>query len=285
MKMRNMIAAIAAMAVSAVCVAAVPVSAADVTIAYTESAGSLSKGDDGVSLRRNIYNVWGNDVKDIDGPATTVIDHVTVTFNVSGIGSDSVKTNEDQSTEPLYVFLGGSIAGTSYHQSEYDGGSVPAGQSVSINGDGEYSVTWADVNSENIDCLYLQSNINFYAYGENVKDVADTTANISVVSIVTGEKEEETTTAESTTTAAETTTTAAGETTTGSGSTTAAGSTTTKSASTTAAAAGGNSSASASTTAAASTTNTATGETNGIVVAAVALTLAGGVALVSRKRK
>lgn len=87
---------------------------------------------------------------------------------------------------------------------------------------------------------------------------------------------EDTTAAPETTTAAAETTTAAGTTTTAAGTTT-AGTTTTGSgnASTTAAA----------TTAAASTTNTATGDNSGIAVAVAALAVAGGAALVSRKRK
>ena len=156
-----------------------------ITVPYTESEGSLGKGDNGVSLRRNIYNVWGNEIEDID-ENTAVNGYLTVTFEISGIGSDSALVNEEDGTsEPLYAFLGGSIAGKSYHQGEYNKGEVPEGQSVLINGDGEYSLTWADTYSSTINCLYIQTNINFYAYGENVEDVPDTTANIKVLSITT----------------------------------------------------------------------------------------------------
>ncbi len=276
MKMRNMIAAISAMAVSAACVAAMPAFAADKTIAYTASEGSLGVGDNGTSLRRNIYNVWGNSVTDIDG-ATAVNDHVTVNFNVSGIGSDSA---DPESGDAYYVFLGGSIAGVSAHQSDYDNGSVPQGQFVNITGDGSYSVTWSDTNSENIDCLYLQSNINIYAYGEDKDAGTKATCVIDVTSIVTDDGVEEEPTTEATTT---TTEGASTTTTTGGGSTTKAGSTTTKSGSTTTAAK--NNSNSASTTTAATTTNTATGDNSGIAVAVAALAVAGGALVASRKRK
>lgn len=258
MKMRSMIAAVAAMAVSAVCVAALPASAAETTVAYTPSADSLGVGDDGVTLRRNIFNIWGqNNVQDIAGGATAVNKYLTVTFNVSGIGTDSA--GEDGVA--YCVYLGGSIAGESYHNGEYVTNSIPASQLVNINGDGQYTVTW-ETSSENIDCLYLQSNINIYAYGKDDENPA--TCTIDVVSIVTDDGVEETEAPETTTTAAGTTTTAAGTTTTAAGTTTAAAGTTTT---------------------AASTTNTATGDNSGIAVAVAALAVAGGVALVTKKNR
>lgn len=197
MKARTLTALAAALALSASTLGALPVNAGEpseqyasmtpLAIAYTESEGSLGVGDNGVSLRRNIYNVWGNEVTDIDG-ATSVNGYVTVKFEVSGIGTDSELVNEeDGTTEPYYVFLGGSIAGVSYHQKEYNNGTVPENQCVAITGDGSYTVTWEETYSENIDCLYLQSNINIYAYGEDVETVADTTANIKVTYIGTCE--------------------------------------------------------------------------------------------------
>ncbi|MBR3628956.1 MAG: hypothetical protein IKN55_00575, partial [Oscillospiraceae bacterium] len=113
MKMKHIAAIAAAAAISAVTFMAIPASAAD--ISYSESAGSKRKSDDGKYLGRNIFNIWGgNEVRDINNE-TTVIDHLTVVFEVSGIGGDSELVNEDGSTEPLKAFLGGSIAGTSYH--------------------------------------------------------------------------------------------------------------------------------------------------------------------------
>ena len=199
MNIRKTTAIAAALALSACSLMALPANAASpsvkyvgmtpIGIVYTESEGSLGVGDNGVSLRRNIYNVWGNEVTDIDG-ATMVNGYVTVQFEVSGIGTDSELVNEDDgSTTPYYVFLGGSIAGVSYHQSEFNKGKVPGSQCVAITGDGTYTVTWEETYSENIDCLYLQSNINIYAYGEDVQDVTGTTANIKVTYIGTGEGE------------------------------------------------------------------------------------------------
>ncbi len=187
MNIRTITAMAAALALSASCLTALPASAEDavITVPYTESEGSLATGDNGRSLRRNIYNIWGNTTEDIS-ENTAVNGYLTVTFEISGIGEDSELVNEEEGTsEPLYAFLGGSIAGKSYHQSEYNKGTVPEGQSILINGDGEYSLTWPDTYSSTVNCLYIQTNINFYAYGEAVETVADTTANIKVLSITT----------------------------------------------------------------------------------------------------
>ena len=269
MKMKHFAAIAAAAAISAVSFMALPASAADVSIAYSESGGSKATSDDGKYLRRNIYNVWGNEITDIDGPNTVVNDYVKVTFEVSGIGGDSQLVKEDESTEQLKVFLGGSIAGVAYHQLDYNQGKVPGSQIAEIHGDGQYTVTWENVYSENIDCLYLQSNINFYAYGENVEDVNGSNANIKVLSIVTGEAQTE-------------------ETETDAPSATDASSSTTDSSSTANSSSSEASSSSSSTAGTTSSTtettsNASTGDA-GIALALVGLTAAGAAVLVSRKK-
>ena len=186
MNIRRITALGAALAVTASCLIALPASAAaaEITVPYTESKDSKATSDDGKFLRRNIYNIWGNEIEDISGD-TAVNGYLTVKFEVSGIGTDSVLVNEDETTTPLQAWLGGSIAGVSYHQSEFKKGTIPASQIVDIKGDGEYTVTWENVYSSTINCLYIQSNINFYAYGENVEDVTGSAANIKVLSIST----------------------------------------------------------------------------------------------------
>lgn len=273
MKMRTLIAGIAALAVSAVSLAALPASAAETSIAYNgPSAGSLATDNDGVSLRRNILNVWTDPKTSDISDASAVVDYITVEFTVSGIGTDSVKTHEDGSTEPLYAWLAGSIGTNPQVWTMADAGD----NKVAINGDGTYTVTMPLAEgSESISCLILQTNINFYAYGESI-DASGLSLNVNSIKTDDGV---EATTAETTaeTTAATTATTAAGGTT----ASTAAGTTTTaaKGGTTTAAAAGGT------TTAAATTSNTATGDASGVGLALAAVVVAGGVALVTKKSK
>lgn len=79
----------AAMAASAL-LAAVPASAASVEkeIAYTgPSDGALAFENDGSSLRMNIFNEWGIDIKDIENKGD-FSEKISVTFTVSGTGKD-----------------------------------------------------------------------------------------------------------------------------------------------------------------------------------------------------
>lgn len=267
MKMRTMLAGMAALAISAVSVAALPASAAEKAIAYTDGGtASMGTDNDGVSLRKNIYNQWGNNVADI-ASANPVNGYISVEFTVSGLGDRS--TNLDDSgnaTDAYFVYLAGSVGSNQSWNKAED--SAPC-EHVAINGDGTYTVKWTlNEGSDTIDCLILQSNINLYnfegATAENFGNV-----NFTINSIKTDDGVEATTTTEDpnggTTTTTTTTTTGNGTTTTTTTTTTGKGGTTT-------------------TTAAASTTNTATGDASGVGVAAVAVVLAGGVALVSRKR-
>ena len=291
MKMRNMIAAVAAMAVSAVALVALPASAAETNITYNgPSAGSLATDNDGVSLRRNILNVWTDpSISDMD-EMTAVVDHITVTFTVSGLGTDSVKTNQDGTEEPLYAWLAGQVGTNSAVWTMANAGDAK----VPITGDGTYTVSMnlAEA-SESVQCLILQTNINFYAYGNSIEASG---LSLDVTSITTddggaGDTTEATTEASTTEATTEATTTAANETTasttTTNNSTTAKNdSTTAKNESTTAKSASTTAKNDTATTAAAeTTTNTTTGESNGLAVVVAALTVAGGVALVTRKNK
>jgi len=302
MKMKKILAAVAASAVTASAFAAMSIStyAAEKTIAYKESAGSLNVGNDGVSVRRNIYNVWGNTVTDIDNN-TAVTDHITVNFTVSGIGTDSLKTNEDGSTEQLIAWICGD-AGTNDCWKDGDNGYAP----VNINGDGDYTATWTlSEASGSIECLILQSNINFYAYftddytGDKTVDASG--VKLTINSISTGEEEEDpakTTTAdggdtdersttEAVTTVADSNDNNGATTVADGGATTAAATTTTTVAATTTTKAGATTAAGATTTSAGGTTTAAgtvpqTGDTGAGIAVAVAAT---GVAVAFAMRK
>gem|GEM_PF-4267073 len=133
-------------------------------IEYYESENSLSVNNDGVSLRRNIYNIWGtldynNFIEDIEFD-NIIIDHIIVDFTVSGIGDTCELIKDDGSTEPYYAWLCGSVGTNSLWNLE-DAGSGAA----KITGDGHYSVEW-DISepSESVECLILQTNINYFAY-------------------------------------------------------------------------------------------------------------------------
>lgn len=98
----------AAMAASAL-LAAVPASAASVEkeIAYTgPSDGALAFENDGSSLRMNIFNEWGIDIKDIENKGD-FSEKISVTFTVSGLGENSANIAEDGTETPYEAFLFG----------------------------------------------------------------------------------------------------------------------------------------------------------------------------------
>lgn len=100
----------AAMAASAL-LAAVPASAASVEkeIAYTgPSEGALAFENDGSSLRMNIFNEWGIDIKDIENKGN-FSEKISVTFTVSGLGENSANIAEDGTETPYEAFLSGSV--------------------------------------------------------------------------------------------------------------------------------------------------------------------------------
>lgn len=188
MNMKKFIAGFASAVVAASAAMAVSASAAERTVEYTQSAASKSTDDAGVCLRANIYNIWTSsaveDMKNTGG----FNDEIVVNFTVSGIGDDSVKVNDDKTTEPLYAYLGGQIGGNpSRHK--YD--EIPADEIVAINGDGDYTAVYKlGQGSETVECLYLQTNINIFAYGTGL---AETSANITINSITTDDGVEEST--------------------------------------------------------------------------------------------
>lgn len=314
MKLKSIAAVAAAFSLCTVSFASIA-AAASVDIAYTATDAGLGCGDDGYCARRNIYNVWGNSVEEID-PEVAVYGNITVTFTVSGIGTDSSK---EQSSETRYdadggayvAYVCGSIAGNSRNNAAEVGDEY-----VYINGDGTYTAVWTltDSNgevfgSENISCLYLQTNIDYLIYGSDEekekdkkeRDIADSGVMITINSITTEEAPEEDTSdsTEDTSDSTEDTSDTSGGTDTNSNDTGSSTTTTTTSGSsgnsTTTTTTTSNSSGSSSTTTAASTSsssssavttesNTDTGDA-GIMAAVAVLAAAGIGAFASKKRK
>lgn len=293
MRLKNMLAVVAAFAFCTVSFASLAANAGEEKTIACTNASDLGLGDEGNAVRRNIYNTWGNNVTDIDAN-TAVSEYISVEFTISGIGSDSARKDADSSTKydgngTNYVaFVGGSVAGTARHSIT---GGDPTDEFISITGDGTYTATWTlgDLSSENISCLYLQTNIDFTDYvaeadketAEKNKDVAASGITLTINSIKTVEPDaaEETDSESETNSETEGTSeteAASTESTTKSSTTTTAKSTTTtttaKSASTTAA------------TTASTVTNTPTGDTSGIAVVASVLAAAGAAAVVSKKK-
>ncbi len=203
MKMKKFIAAMAVTAISAVSVSAMALSAyaADVNIPYTKSSNALTTSDDTNEVRLNICNTWsGNSIEDVKTD-TPVSEKIVVNFTVSGIGSESKKTNEDGSTENLCAYLIGSIGTNSAWQPNESGN-----ETVLINGDGDYTVTWnLDDDSKTIDNLILQSNIT-PADGKSLEE-SGITLSVNYISTV-GEEQDTTTTTTGTETSTTTTTSA-----------------------------------------------------------------------------
>ena len=200
MKMKKFIAAMAVTAISAVSVSAMALSAyaADVNIPYTKSSNALTTSDDTNEVRLNICNTWsGNSIEDVKTD-TPVSEKIVVNFTVSGIGSESKKTNEDGSTENLRAYLIGSIGTNSAWQPNESGN-----ETVLINGDGDYTVTWnLDDDSKTIDNLILQSNIT-PADGKSLEE-SGITLSVNYISTVGDEQDTTTTTATETSTTATT---------------------------------------------------------------------------------
>ncbi|MBQ8297698.1 MAG: NPXTG-anchored protein [Ruminococcus sp.] len=189
MNIKKIFAAVAATAISAASLAAMTFSASATTpITYNgPSEGSLATDNDGISLRRNILNEWTTPVTTDIAKTTTVIDYIKVDFTVSGIGDNYCNHNEDGSEgDPYYAWLAGSIGANGDVWTQDDA----AAFKVALTGDGNYSITWdLDQDADTINCLILQTNINFYNYGSSI---AESGLDITVTSVTTGTAAEET---------------------------------------------------------------------------------------------
>lgn len=201
MKIKKFITALT-VAVSVLSFSAMGISAYadDVNIPYTASSKALTTSDDTNEVRLNICNTWsGNNIEDV-ATETPVSEKIVVNFTVSGIGTDSTRTNEDGTTENLCAYLIGSV-GMNSAWNAGENGNKP----VFINGDGDYTATWTlDEDSETIDSLILQSNIRI----DEDKTLASSgiTLKINSISTVGDASTLTTTTTNATTTSAVTTT-------------------------------------------------------------------------------
>ena len=208
--MKKIIAAMASIAISATAFMVMSVSAyaADINIPYTQSENSLTTSDDTKEVRVNICNTWsGNNIEDISTD-TAVSEKIVVKFTVDGIGSDSTRTNEDGTTENLCAYLIGSVGTNSAWSPDENGN-----ETVAINGDGDYTVTWTlDKDSDSIDNLILQSNIRIDA--DKTLEESGITITVNSISTI---GEEVTSTTTTTTESSTTTTTTSGTTSTATG--------------------------------------------------------------------
>ena len=276
MKMKKIIAAIAASAVSMTALAAVSLSAfaEETTISYTGPSTGAYKVE-GTDLRVNIWNTWGNDIKDLDTDAHNCSEWVKVDFTVSGLNGQT--TNKDTSganTDSYYAFLGGAVGANAARHTREE--AEAAGDSVvNITGDGQYTATFnlADP-ADTILCLYLQTNINAYNREGFANDDPSTTGiNISIDKVYTVTPEEEATTEPATTEAA------AAETTTAAQQDNSAATTTTAKSS-------GSSSSSSKTSSTSSTTSEKSAQTGdaGVGAAVAAISVAAAAAFVAKKK-
>lgn len=253
MKMKNIAAIVAAMAVSAVSVMSMSASA-EMKDSYTFALGG----------QFGVYSDWSK-------TNTVTVDH-DGTYSLTWTVPEATETNE----EDLTLLLDSDV-------NIYDYATTEGGTGLT---DGTIKVTIDSVTVDGAVIAYTQSADSLTDGDDgsslrvNMRNrfaspvITDLDANWAIESelVVTFTVEGLFPVVEETTEAPETTTAAPAD-----GTTTAAGSTTTAAGSTTTAAGG-------TTTAAATTTNAATGDT-GIAVAVAALAVAGGMVLVSRKNK
>ncbi len=174
MKMKKIFAALAAAAVSTASFATMTfgsASAAVTEIPYTQSEGSLSTDNDGRSVRRNIFNIWTTPKTQDIAQATEIVNNVTVNFTVEGLNDGDVAN----------AWIAGSIAGASVWTLDDAGDNA-----IELNGNGDYTVSWlVPSDSSTIDCLILQTDINYFSYGD-FATLEGSGINLTINSITTG---------------------------------------------------------------------------------------------------
>ncbi len=162
-----------------------------VEIEYTgPSEGSMSYGNDGVSLCRNILNTWTSpSISDIDGSEVTLTQILEVTFTVSGLPTDNetttteeetttteeITTTEETTTTEVVtttldpdatvygnIWVAGQAGAYQFWESDADG-VLP----VAITGNGTYTASYVIPEGDgtgSIECLILDSDINLYQF-------------------------------------------------------------------------------------------------------------------------
>ena len=185
---KRIIAAASAAALAATAMfSAVSVSAADMVekeIKYTgPSANAFNLENDGVSLRMNLYNTWGQETTDIENTGAFQ-EKISVTFTVDGLGENSANIAEDGTETPYEAFLSGSIGTDSYWGPTADDNTVD-NKAVAIEGDGTYTAEFLlNDPADTILCLILSTNINVYQYTETGKP-ADSGITFSIDKVTT----------------------------------------------------------------------------------------------------
>ncbi len=184
MSIKKILAAVSVCMAAAVSLAAMSfTTTAETDIAYTgPSAGALATGDNGTDIRLNIFNEWGNNVKDINNTVTAE-KNITVTFTISGLGSHT--TNVDDAGNPTTAYeavLNGAMGGNTFWGKPDD---TVTCTPVPITGDGQYTLTFPLKEATgSIECLLIQTNINMYQLDvQNPATVADCGVTIKVDSI------------------------------------------------------------------------------------------------------
>ncbi|MGN1086159.1 MAG: dockerin type I repeat-containing protein [Porcipelethomonas sp.] len=186
---KRIIAAVSAAALAATAMfSAVSVSAADMVekaIEYTgPSANAFNLENDGVSLRMNLYNVWGQETTDLANTGA-FMEKVAVTFTVDGLGENSANIAEDGTETPYEAYLSGAIGTDSYWGPSAADDNTVDNKAVAIEGDGTYTAEFLlNDPADTILCLILSTNINVYQYTETGKP-ADSGITFSIDSVTT----------------------------------------------------------------------------------------------------
>ena len=179
MNFKKFFAAAAACAVAAFSSVAMTVSAAEV--AYTgPSAGALSTDNNGTDVRMNIFNEWGNEVRDINNQVVAE-KNIVVTFTISGLNGRTSNVDDAGNPTTAYeAYLMGQAGANQFWGVGKDGTNCD-NKPVAITGDGQYTAEFALAEATgSIECLFVQTNINFYQLAENPADVAASGVSIKI---------------------------------------------------------------------------------------------------------
>ena len=186
---KRIIASVSAAAIAATAMfSAVSVSAADMVekeIKYTgPSENAFNLENDGVSLRMNLYNTWGQETTDLENTGAFQ-EKISVTFTVDGLGENSANIAEDGTETPYEAFLSGSVGTDSYWGPSAADDNTVDNKAVAIEGDGTYTAEFLlNDPADTILCLILSTNINVYQYTETGKP-ADSGITFSIDSVTT----------------------------------------------------------------------------------------------------
>lgn len=153
---------------------------------HRKSNNALDSNGNGNTLRFNIYNVWTAQIEDID-PDSKVCKFIEITFTISGLGDKHCNLKNDGSPDDNYtISLLGDTQNDCFLNRSSD--TVIPGK-IEITGDGTYKVrTELKYSSEQINCLFLSSNINFYQLGDDILTANDCNVNIDIESITTSDE-------------------------------------------------------------------------------------------------